>query len=356
MWLFTATRKAILKSASALAKILPESSCPRAGLFATMCKGESSVLYQPGENAVNAIAEVRMFQKVQSDQLETKFDPELGVLWGLMNPKPRPTFNPYLLAELRAYVESIVQPGGLIWHDGVQHTINYAVIASKVPGVFNLGGDLSLFREAIATHDRDILVQYGRKCVDNLYPWSRNCDLPLTTIALVQGDALGGGFECALSASALVAEESARMGFPEILFNLFPGMGAYSFLARKVGRRITEELITSGNLYTARELYDLGVVDVLAPDGAGEAGVYSFVKKHARGPNGRRAIEMVRREVEPVTHEELMRVVSIWADAALRLSERDLRLMERLVRAQNRTLDGAGFQATVTPIQRVVAS
>ena len=305
---------------------------------------------------MNAMAEVRFFPQPQFNQLETRFDPEFGVLWGFMDPKPRPTFNPYLLAELRGYVDSIVQPGGLIWHEGSEHVINYAVIASKVPGVFNLGGDLSLFREAITTHDRDMLVQYGRKCVDNLYPWSRNCDLPLTTIALVQGDALGGGFECALSASVLVAEESARMGFPEILFNLFPGMGAYSFLARKVGRRITEELVTSGNLYTARQLYDLGVVDVLAPDDAGEAAVYSFVRKHAKAPNGRRAIEMVRREVEPVTHEELMRVVSIWADAALRLTERDLRLMERLVRAQSRTADGAEIAATVTPIQRAVGS
>ena len=98
----------------------------------------------------------------------------------------------------------------------------------------------------------------------------------------MQGDALGGGFECALSSSVLIAEEDARMGFPEILFNLFPGMGAYSFLSRKVGRRITEELITSGAIYTARELYDLGVVDVITPTGTGEAAVESFVRKHAR--------------------------------------------------------------------------
>ena len=302
---------------------------------------------------MNAIAEVRYLpHQSQVNQLQTRFDMELGVLWGFMDPRPRPTFNPHLLAELRGYVDSIVQGGGTIWQDGAERKIEYAVIASKVPGVFSLGGDLSLFREAITKHDRDTLVQYGRKCIDNLFPWSRNCDLPLTTISLVQGDALGGGFECALSSSVLVAEESVRMGFPEILFNLFPGMGAYSFLARKVGRRITEELITSGNLYTARQLYDMGVVDVLAPDDAGEAAVYSYIKKHARSPNGRRAIEMVRREVEPVTHEELMRVVAIWADAALRLSERDLRLMERLVRAQDKSATDDSTIATVTPIQR----
>jgi DSF synthase len=309
------------------------------------------------ESRMNAIADVRFLPPAQFSQLETRFDAEHGVMWGFMKPQPRATFNPQLLAELRGYIDSIVQPRGVAWHKGQECAINYAVIASKVPGVFNLGGDLALFREAIAKHDRDLLVHYGRKCVDNLYPWSRNCDLPLTTIALVQGDALGGGFECALSASVLIAEESVRMGFPEILFNLFPGMGAYSFLARKVGRRTTEELITSGNMYTARQLYDLGVVDVLAPDGCGEAAVASFVRKHSRSANGRRAIEMVRREVEPVTHDELMRVVGIWADAALRLTERDLKMMERLVRAQNRSANGDPAEpvavSNVTPLQRV---
>ena len=304
---------------------------------------------------MNAVAEIRYFPNTQSNQLETRFDPEFGVLWAFMNPKPRPTFNASLLAELRGYVDGIVQRGGRIWQDGNDHSIKYAVIASKVPGVFNLGGDLVLFREAIANHDRDMLIQYGRKCVDNLFPWSRNCDLPLTTIALVQGDALGGGFECALSASILVAEQSARMGFPEILFNLFPGMGAYSFLARKVGRRITDELVTSGTVYTGRQLFDMGIVDVLAPDGGGEATLYALVRKHARTPNGLRALEIVRREVEAVTHDELMRVVAIWADAALRLSERDLRVMERLVRAQSRSAGSADNPiATVTPLQRAV--
>jgi DSF synthase len=303
---------------------------------------------------MNAMADIRFLPQTQFQQVETRFDVEFGVMWGFMNPKPRPTFNSQLLTELRGYIDSIIEPGGTVWHNGVQHTINYAVVASKVDGVFNLGGDLSLFRQAIAKSDRDMLIEYGRKCVDNLYPWSRNCDLPLTTIALVQGEALGGGFECALSATVLVAEESSRMGFPEILFNLFPGMGAYSFLARKVGRRTTEELITSGNIYSARQLYDMGVVDVLAPDGCGEAATYSFVKKHARCANGRRGIEMVRREIEPVTQDELMRVVGIWADAAMRLTDRDMRMMERLVRAQSRAVElDVVPPSVVLPLQRV---
>lgn len=302
---------------------------------------------------MNAMVEPRLFQRPRFKQIETRFDAERGILWGFMNPTPRPSFNSDLLVELQGFVDSIVQPQGWIWEGGQQHAIQYAVIASKVEGVFNLGGDLALFRESIRKQDRERLIRYGKQCINNLYPWSRNCDLPLTTIALVQGDALGGGFECALSSTVLIAEESARMGFPEILFNLFPGMGAYSFLSRKVGRRTTEELITGGNIYTARQLYDMGVVDALAPDGAGEAAVHGFIKKHIRSANGRRAIEKIRQDIEPVTYEELMRVVHIWADAALRLDERDLRMMERLVRAQNRATELETVPASVTPLQRV---
>lgn len=303
---------------------------------------------------MNAIAEVRSFVRTEFQQIETRFDSEFGVLWGFMNPKPRATFNAELLNEAREFAESLAISGGTYWCEGKEHKINYVIEASKVPGVYNLGGDLALFREAIAKQDRETLLEYGRACIDNVYAWHSNFDLPLTTIALVQGDALGGGFESALSATVLVAEESARMGFPEILFNLFPGMGAYSLLSRKVGRRIAEEVITSGNMYTAKQLHNLGIVDVLAPDGAGEAVIYGYIRKHAKSENGRRALETVRREVDPLTREELLRIVRVWADAALRLTERDLRLMERLVRAQNRNADVEVIStATVTPLQRV---
>src|SRR5208282_2232149 len=242
------------------------------------CGRVGQCFVQPGKKLMNAIAEVKYFPQTPSEQLEARFDAEFGVLWHFMKPKPRPVFNLQLLSELRAFHANIEQHGGL-WNNDQESRISYLVLASKVPWIYNLGGDLTLFREAIILKDRQRLLDYGRNCIDNMYPWSRNLDLPLTTIGLVEGDALGGGFECALSASVLVATESARMGFPEVLFNLFPGMGAYSFLARKIGRRSAEELICGGNLYTGRQLYEMGVVDVLAPDGAGEAAVYGFIKK-----------------------------------------------------------------------------
>ncbi len=67
-------------------------------------------------------------------------------------------------------------------------------------------------------------------------------DTGAVSIAMVEGSALGGGFEAAL-AHHFVLANNARMGFPEIAFNLFPGMGGYSLVARKAGMRLAEELI-----------------------------------------------------------------------------------------------------------------
>src|SRR5438874_10811855 len=129
-----------------------------------------------------ATAEVRFFPHAHFQQLEMRFDAEYGVMWHFMKPKPRPVFNLQLLAELRAFHGTIEQQGGVTWENGEEQRINYLVLGSKVPGVYNLGGDLTLFRDAITKKDREKLMEYGHRCIDNMYPWSHNFDLPLTTV------------------------------------------------------------------------------------------------------------------------------------------------------------------------------
>src|SRR5512141_1391093 len=155
---------------------------------------------------MNAPAEIRFLPAAQCKQLDTRFDPEHGAFWALMQPRPRACFNAQLLSELKAFIDGIIDTNGRATHKGEIHTVGYAVLASKVQGVFNLGGDLELFRSAIEGGNRDALQRYAKQCIDDLHPWNRNFDLPVTTISLVQGDALGGGFEAALASSVLVAE------------------------------------------------------------------------------------------------------------------------------------------------------
>ncbi len=271
-----------------------------------------------------------------SPQLTARFDKGTRAMWSRWTADPRPCFNPSLLADIRAYYAFLSQNDGQVHCDGEDHPLEYVVLASGMPGVFNLGGDLDLFKQLIGTQDRAGLLRYGRACIDVLYRNYIAHELSgVTTVSLVQGECLGGGFEAALSSDVIVAEKSARFGFPEILFNLFPGMGAYSFLDRKVGQKLAEEIITSGKIYTAEEMHALGVVDAVAEDGQGETEVNALIKRRARMRNGLSALAATRRRVHSITFEELLDVVQIWVDAALRINLRDLKLMQRLVSRQN---------------------
>ncbi len=270
-----------------------------------------------------------------SPQLGVHFDKSTNALWSRWSAEPRPCFNPRLLADIRAYYDFLSRTEGTFQCKEGAFPIEYVVLASGMPGVFNLGGDLDLFKQLIGAKDRQGLLRYGRACIDVLYRNYIGHDLPLTTISLVQGECLGGGFEAALSGDVIIAEKNARFGFPEILFNLFPGMGAYSFLDRKIGRKAAEDLITSGKIYTADEMLAMGVVDILAEDGAGEDEVNALIKRRNRSRNGLAALAAVRRRVHSITFEELMDVVQIWVDSALHLNMRDLKLMHRLVSRQN---------------------
>ena len=216
---------------------------------------------------------------------------------------------------------------------------DYFVLASRIPGTFNLGGDLLLFGQAIRAGDRAGLRHYAHSCIEVVYNNHVAFDVPVTTIALVQGDALGGGFECALSTDIIVAERSAKMGLPEILFNLFPGMGAYSFLSRRLDAARAEKMILSGRIYSAEELHEMGLVDVLAEDGMGETAVREYIDRQTYRANAYRGVFQARRRVNPITKQELLDVVDIWVESALNLQEQDLRRMGRLSAAQNRRRD-----------------
>ncbi|SUB16596.1 Fatty acid oxidation complex subunit alpha [Pantoea agglomerans] len=114
--------------------------------------------------------------------------------------------------------------------------------------MFNAGGDLRFFVECIRNNRREALRAYARACVDCIHSAARGFDTGAVTLAMIEGSALGGGFEAALAHHFILAQNNARMGFPEIAFNLFPGMGGYSLVARRSGMKLAEELICEGEV------------------------------------------------------------------------------------------------------------
>ncbi len=282
------------------------------------------------------IAESRRNHAIPEDlfalqELDVFYEDATQTLWTYMNPQGRPSFTPRMLGDFENWQALIAQGFG-----PSKVPLRFLVLGSRAPGVFCFGGDLDLFQRLIRDRDRDGLVRYGHRCCAILHRNMAALDIPMLTVGLVEGAALGGGFEALLSFDYIVAERGATFGLPEIMFGLFPGMGAHALLSRKLGGAMADRLIVSNETYTAEQMYDMGLVHHLAENGQGLSACREFIKKserrHAGLVNSRRAMKVSWK----LELAELNRITELWADSALQLREQDLKVMGRLVAAQAR--------------------
>jgi DSF synthase len=257
--------------------------------------------------------------------------------------KPIQCYSLAAMTELQQVFSDISANPGLVRH---------YVMTSDVPGVFNFGGDLSLFVLLIRARDLESLRLYGRRCVDLVWWMETAAQRGVHTTVLAQGDTLGGGLESVLPFHKVIFERSAQAGFPEVLFNLFPGMGAWNFTIRKAGFAVANEMILSGRLYTAEQLYRRALVDLVVEDGEGEAAIDHVVRTVDPRMRGTLAALQARSFAAPITYESLLAIVDRWTETAMNLTDRDLRLMERLARAQVRKAGGA-LEGAVEEIKRL---
>jgi DSF synthase len=289
---------------------------------------------------MNAIVEFPIFDaRTSYETIQLELARDLNALFSWMKPTGRACFSSAMVHEIAGFESMLETHQGNVY-DGAAHAkVDYVVFGSRTPGVYNLGGDLEMFVSAILMRDRKKIEYYAKLCMDCAYRRYTGFGAGLTTIALVQGKALGGGFESALACNYIVAERSATFALPEVLFNLFPGMGAMSFLSRRVGLSKAEEICLSGETYSAREMHAMGVIDQLVDDGEGVTAVRDFIARRSRHPKAHRAIARARALVDPISRGELDEIIQVWTDAAMALEAKDLRMMGRLVRAQDRLND-----------------
>ena len=275
--------------------------------------------------------------------IRLEWNPEFAMLTARMGVRPIQCYSLGALAELQQVFNDISATPGLVRH---------FVTASDVRGVFNFGGDLSLFVLLVRARDLDSLRLYARRCLGLVWWWENAANLGVHTTALVQGDTLGGGLESALLHHTVIMERGAQAGFPEVLFNLFPGMGGWNLTIRKGGFAVANDMILSGQIYTAEQLHRRGLVEHVADDGAGEVLLDHFIRSMEPRFRGTMTALQARRIAAPIPYESLQTIVEHWAVTAMGLSNRDMRLMERLARAQIRKIGGASDGA-VEEIKRI---
>ena len=269
------------------------------------------------------------------ETLDFAYDPVTGSVWMSYKADGPPYYSFQTLIDMAEVRESLRALYASAPPE--EFPVRYFVMDSHQPGVFKLGGDLADFADRIRRGDDSGLTAYAHACIDVVHGLVNAFDLPIVTLSVVNGRALGGGLEAALALHFLMAEEGAKLGVPEVSFNSFPGMGAVSLLSRRVGAARAEAIIASGHVYSAREMFSLGVVDFLAPAGHGADNAREWMGEGGEGRFQRRLeLTQARRRFFPVSRQELLDITDLWVSCCLNVTPADLRHMDRLVGAQRR--------------------
>jgi DSF synthase len=278
--------------------------------------------------------------------LATRLDNSLDTLWVSLQAVPgRPlNFSPELLSGFERLLDRIEEND---WHwqeDSREGRLRYLVLSSSHPRHFALGGDLAYFQSCIEGGNAGALRAYSMRCLElvrRIFAAAHE----LTTVSLVQGRALGGGFETALSASHLIAERGAEFGFPEIAFGTFPCTGGMTLLTNRIGLRRAAAFMRNARIHSAADLHVLGLVDELCEPGEGPAAVQRFIAEHRRRYNARMALQRAEARMGVFDLVEMRTVVEDWVATAMALSAEERRVLDTLVRMQ--AADAGG--AAVTP-------
>lgn len=272
--------------------------------------------------------------EVELPTLTTRLEAESGILWARMKHQDRACYTPSLVADSRSFQIYLREQCGHL--SAAEMPFRYLVWTSEAKGAFSLGGDLAFFTGCVRDDNERALREYAHRCIDVLHDNHNALGLPVLTVALVTGDAIGGGLESMITNDIVVAEKGAKFGLPEILFNLFPGMGGYSYLVRKIGEKAARAFIEDGKSRSAEEMLELGLVDVLAEPGQGEQALREHLGSHGSRFTMLRTIRRACKRVDPVQKAELLDIVDIWVDLAMQLGADDLRRMDCLARVQEK--------------------
>ena len=146
---------------------------------------------------------------------------------------------------------------------------------------------------------------------------TRLADLPMPTIAAIEGNALGGGLELALCCDLRIASERARFGLPEVRLAVTPGAGGTQRLPRVVGPALAKELILTGRILTAVEAERIGLVNRVVPAGQALAAADALAAEIAqRGPL---AVREAKRLIDLALETELDAGLAAELDASDRI-------------------------------------
>lgn len=173
------------------------------------------------------------------------FEEQNGIATLTFNrPKSLNALNSQLITEVSAILDKVVE----------NEDIRVLILTGAGEKAFVAGADITEISTLNPVQARHFSKQ-GHNVMDKLQ------DLPIPAVAAVNGFALGGGLEIALSCDFIYAAENAKFGLPEINLGIIPGFGGTQRLARIVGKNLAREMIFTGKMIDAAEAERKGIVN-----------------------------------------------------------------------------------------------
>jgi enoyl-CoA hydratase len=188
--------------------------------------------------------------------------------------------------------------------------VRAVVVAGAGERAFCAGSDVKEF-ESLSGR-----VAQGKLLYEK-FVYRRLAELPVPTIAAIEGDALGGGLELALCCDLRVAGRRARLGMPEVRLGVIPGSGGTQRLPAVVGPARAKELILVGELLDAERAEQIGLVNTVVAAGEALAGATAMAGKIAR--RGPFAVREAKRLIERARDHDLDSGLAAELDASERV-------------------------------------
>jgi enoyl-CoA hydratase len=228
--------------------------------------------------------------------------------------------NPPLNLVSLAVTEALAAALSLIERD---EDVRAVILAGTGDRAFCAGSDV---KEFPSLHGR---VAEGKLVNENAV-YGQLAELPMPTIAAIEGDALGGGLELALCCDLRVAASTALLGLPEVRLGVMPGSGGTQRLPRLIGLARAKELILLGEIIDAGTALSFGLVNRVVPQGEAETAARKLAETLAsRGP---------------VAIREAKRVLDTTLDGSLAAGQvEELKASERVFSSEDMLEGAAAF-------------
>ncbi len=166
--------------------------------------------------------------------------------------------------------------------EAISNATTKAIVIEGKGKAFVAGADIGFFIKCIKQGKLDDIVSftsYGQEVLNKID------DSPKQVIVKMDGLALGGGLELALSADVIVATKKAKMGFPETGIGIYPGLGGTQRTSRFVGPEIAKYLIFTGRILSVEEAKEIGLIDYIFNDDEVDEKIESMIANDELSPN-----------------------------------------------------------------------